>query len=61
MKERDYAIKLIAGIRKRAEKDYVKVSGGIGIPSNWIDALILCDVVERELTDNDKRLEHTEK
>ncbi len=61
MKERDYAIKLIAGIRERAEKDAVKYGEEIAIPSNWIDALILCDVVERELIDTDKRLEHTEK
>ncbi len=61
MKERDYAIKLIAGIRESAGKDAVKYGEEIAIPLNWIDALILCDVVERELIDNDKRLEHTEK
>lgn len=50
----EYVRKLIAGVRKqcRIDPETIEASEEIGrqaIPARWIEAMILCDIVEREL------------
>jgi len=50
--DRDYLIRLIEGVREQVKKSYCWSGGEITIPAKWIDASILCDVVEREILNN---------
>ena len=43
---RDYLIRLIAGVRKEIEDGSWLC---VGIPAKWVDAALLCDVVEHEI------------
>ena len=47
--ERDYLTRLIAGVREQAEKEYGVFDGEPTIPPKWLDAVLLCDVVERDI------------
>lgn len=46
---KDYLTRLIAGTREMAEKEYGEYDGEPTIPAKWMDAVLLCDVVEKEL------------
>jgi len=48
---KEYLTRLIAGVRDRASKDFGEYEGEVTIPAKWLDAVLLCDVVEKELTE----------
>lgn len=45
----DYIKRLIEGVREQAEKHYVEYHGEKCITATWLDAVLLCDVIEEEL------------
>ena len=45
----DYIERLIIGVRKQIKKDYGWSGKEITIPAKWVDADILCDVIETEV------------
>jgi len=52
--EREHLTRLIAGVREQAEKEYEWSNAAQEpvIPPKWLDASILCDVVERDILNN---------
>jgi hypothetical protein len=48
--DKEYITRLIEGVREQAEKDYLEINGEQCVPAKWLDALLLCDVIEKELT-----------
>lgn len=46
---KDYIERLIAGVRYQIDKEVTYHHGEKCYPSKWIDASILCDVIEREI------------
>ena len=54
---KDYIRRLIAGVRWAIEKapeniEAGKIAGKGAITGNWLDAALLCDVVEKEIVKN---------
>jgi len=45
----DYIKRLIEGVREQAKKDFTAIEGDKCIPPKWLDAVLLCDVIEKEL------------
>ena len=46
---KEYLTRLISGVREQVDKDTVEVEGEKCIPATWLDAAILCDVIEKEI------------
>lgn len=45
----DYLKRLIVGIREEIEKHSTEIHGDKCTPSEWVDAWLLCSVVEKEI------------
>ena len=45
----DYLERLVEGVRGQVKKSYCWYDGEITIPAKWLDADILCDVIEKEV------------
>ena len=45
----EYITRLIAGIREEVEKHMLDTFDGPAIPATWIDAVLLCDVIEEDI------------
>lgn len=52
-KTKDYLTRLIAGVREQAEKECEWFANEPVTPPRWLDAVLLCDVVEKELIEGE--------
>ncbi len=46
---KEYLTRLISGVREQIDKNTVEWKGEKCIPAPWLDAALLCDVIEKEM------------